>query len=672
MGFFFNAGETKARAGVYQRYENVGGAQGAGAVDGICAATFRGNWGNTGEVMTFMSAEDVAAQLGDGGKNSTVNLLKELFTGGATTVHAVRLGAGGAKATATITDTSVAPPKKVLENVRAAFIPAIAGDGGDTFDYEAFKTHYREVMGDYDGDAASFASLDKIQQDKGQITVAEAKAVFINLPWVAVRFDNTEPLQRLSISYTKDGAPGTFVKGNGETGVNTKDVISGSEPIRAGSRMASYVLGDGAIETDANLGLTGDAANGTYSFIVTGVTVGGESVTVTADPVTYGAATAAASAPRAAAAHNAALILTAKSAGSRALRYSIREVLGDSASREFVVVEGSRTMEKITFPASESGEVEALNAAINRQSAFFTSEIVAGYAGTGKLQIVAETSMTPGADPVVTNADYSDAFVLLEGYRWNTVSVDTDDVGVHAMLAAYMNRVYNEGKMAFAVVGEPTSVPLDDRMAHAAAYNDYNVIYVGSGGLDAAGAAVEGKQIVARVAGMVAAVPSSQSLTHRPVPGLVKPLEMLTNAKYEKAVNSGMLAFSTSSAGTVWIEQGITTLVNPSGEDDAGWKKIKRAKIRFELMNRCSDTVEPLIGQINNNTDGRANIISIIQGQVLDRMVNEGKLEAGAQIIVDPNNAPQGDSAWFVITADDTDSMEKIYLNFQFRFSAAV
>jgi len=79
--------------------------------------------------------------------------------------------------------------------------------------------------------------------------------------------------------------------------------------------------------------------------------------------------------------------------------------------------------------------------------------------------------------------------VLLEGYRWNTVSVDTDDVGVHAMLAAYMNRVYNEGKMAFAVVGEPTSVPLDDRMAHAAAYNDYNVIYVGSGGLDAAGAA---------------------------------------------------------------------------------------------------------------------------------------------------------------------------------------
>lgn len=672
MGFFFNAGEQKTRAGVYQRYENVGGAQGAGAVDGVCATTFRGDWGDTGKVMTFMSAEDVAAQLGDGGKNSTVGLLKELFAGGATTVHAVRLGAGGAKATATIADTSVAPPKKVIENVRAQFLPAIAGDGGDTFDYEAFKAQYQAVMGDYDGDAAAFASLDKIQQDNGKITVAEAKAVFLNLPWVSVRFDNTEPLQRFSISYTKDGNPGTFVKGNGDTSTNTKDVIRKTTEIPAGSRMSSYVLGDGAIATDANLGLTGDAANGAYHFIVTGVTEGGESVTVTAEPVAYGTAQAAAIAPRAAAASNAALILTAKSVGSRALRYSIREVLGDSASREFVVVEGSRTMEKITFPASESGEAEALNAAINRQSAFFTSEIVEGYAGSGKLQIVAEADMTPGADPVVTNGDYSDAFALLEGYRWNTVSVDTDDVGVHAMLAAYMNRVYNEGKMAFAVVGEPTSVPLEDRMAHAAAYNDYNVVYVGGGGLDAAGAAVEGKQIVARAAGMVAAVPSSQSLTHRLVPGLVKPLEMLTNAQYEKAVNSGMLTFSASSAGAVWIEQGVTTLVNPTGEDDAGWKKIKRAKIRFELMNRCSDTVEPLIGQINNNTDGRANIIAIVQGQVIDRMVNEGKLEAGARIIQDPDNPPQGDSAWFVISADDTDGMEKMYLTFQFRFSAAV
>lgn len=672
MGFFFTAGETKTRAGVYQRYENVGGAQGAGAVDGVCAAAFRGDWGEIGKVMEFHSAEEVTAQLGDGGGKSTVNLLKELFLGGATTVYAARLGSGGAKATAILTDTSTEPPQKILDNVTAAFLPKIKGEDGDTFDYDAFKAQYRAVMGDYDGDAASFAALDKIQRDNGKITVAEAKGVWINLPWVAIRFANTEPLQRYSISYSKDGAPGTFAKGNGDSSAGTKDVIRGPEAIAAGNHMVSYALGDGAIETDASLGLTGQAAEGTYYFTISAVTEGGENAVTTAGPIAYGASAAAASAPRTETAHNAALILTAKNEGSRALRYSIREALGDGASREFIVVEGSRTMEKITFPASENSEVEALNAAINRQSAYFDSAIAEGYAGSGKLQIVAETAVTPGADPIVTNADYSDAFALLEGYRWNTISVDTDDTGVHAMLAAYMNRAYQEGKMGFAVVGEPTSVALDDRMAHAAAYNDYNVIYVGSGGVDSSGAAVEGKQIAARVAGMVAAVPSSQSLTHRPVPGLVKPLEMLTNAKQEKAIRSGMLTFSTSSAGVVWIEQGVTTLVNPSGDDDAGWKKIKRAKIRFELMNRCSDTVEPLIGQINNNTDGRANIISILQGQVLDRMVNEGKLEAGAQITLDPNNAPQGDSAWFIIAADDTDSMEKIYLTFQFRFSAAV
>ena len=50
-------------------------------------------------------------------------------------------------------------------------------------------------------------------------------------------------------------------------------------------------------------------------------------------------------------------------------------------------------------------------------------------------------------------------------------------------------------------------------------------------------------------------------------------------------------------------------------------------------------------------------------------MINEGKLLAGATFTEDPDNAHEGDSAWFIIQSDDIDSLEMIYLQYQFRYS---
>lgn len=75
-----------------------------------------------------------------------------------------------------------------------------------------------------------------------------------------------------------------------------------------------------------------------------------------------------------------------------------------------------------------------------------------------------------------------------------------------------------------------------------------------------------------------------------------------------------MLTFSLSAGDTVWIESGINTLVLPPSNEDEGWKKIKRTKIRFELLQRLNDTVAPLIGKINNDDDGRMTIIQLSNG----------------------------------------------------------
>ena len=471
-GIFFTSGETKKRAGVYQRYTNVGTPSIAGAVDGVVAATIRSNWGETGKAKVFESYDAVLAEYGAGGAADTVNLLQEAFNGGASKIIAIRLGNGGTKGT---------------------------------------------------------------------------------------------------------------IKVNDSTG--------------------------------------------------------------------------------------AAIDVTAKYVGDRAFKYAIRKSLSDSTLKEFVVYENDILIEKLSFAADTKAEVANLIAA-GQSSKYFDFVKDPSAAGDGTVvPEVSETAFTAGTNPTVQNQDYSAAFNLLEPYEWNAVMVDTEETAVHALLVNFNNRIYENGKLGFAVIGEPTSVEYDTRCQHAATFNDKKVVYVGGGFKDISENIIEGMVAAARIAGMVAAVPSNRSLTHSIITNAVEPLEMLTNYQYEKAIDSGMITFSPANDNGVWIEAGITTLVTPTGEDDEGWKKIKRTKVRFELMSRVNETVAPLIGQINNDSDGRATVLQAVQG-VLNTMANETKILPGATVAIDEANPPVGDSAWFVIQADDIDALEKIYFVYQFRYAA--
>ena len=364
------------------------------------------------------------------------------------------------------------------------------------------------------------------------------------------------------------------------------------------------------------------------------------------------------------------ITLTAKCEGSRAFSYTLKPVLGDDKTKEFVLYEGTAVREKYTFTADGDEVAKLISAAEN--SPYFTFTASSTYTeGTSLLATVSTvTAITPGTSPAsVTNSDYSDAFERLEPYKFNAICVDSVDTTVHALLAAFVENMFNSGKSCFAVVGEDTSVALATRQAHAKAFNSYKVVYVGGAYVKADGTVVEGYKAAATVAALVAKVPSNQSITHYPIAGAVDVKELLTNTQYEECLDNGMLTFSVSDSGAVWIDSGITTLTTLTGEDDEGWKKIKRTKIRFELMQRVGDTVAPLIGQIPNNADGRTNVIEVSQ-KVLDAMIAEIKLLPGASVTVDTTNEAQGDSVWFTITADDIDAIEKIYNTYKFRFSA--
>lgn len=356
-----------------------------------------------------------------------------------------------------------------------------------------------------------------------------------------------------------------------------------------------------------------------------------------------------------------AITVTAKYPGNRAFKYMLRPVIGDSTLKEFVLTENGVVLERIRFAVSASGEVDALIAA-GAKSMYLSFEKFSGYTGTGVVgSVSSETAFTAGTNPTVATSDYSDGMIAIEPYRFNAICLDTDDTAVQALLVAFMNRVYQDGKTGFAVIGEPVSVDLATRQTHAAAFNAYGVAYVGGGWYDAYDVLFDGFLAAARIAGMVASTPSNRAITHAKIAGAVRAAEKLTNSQYEMCISKGMITFSESPSGDVWVEQGITTLISPTGNDDAGWKKIKRAKVRFELFDRVNDTVAPLMGQVNNNADGRAAVIQLVNG-VLLAMANEGKIETGYEVIEDSSNPATGESAWFLIGFKDVDALEKVYL----------
>lgn len=355
--------------------------------------------------------------------------------------------------------------------------------------------------------------------------------------------------------------------------------------------------------------------------------------------------------------------ITANYVGSRAFTVSVRDSILYDDRRECIIYDGTREFEKLQFTKGE-GEPEALVQAF-ASSKNFTARKIAD--GNGTLKGVAQSPMTAGTEPTATTAEYSAALSAIEASRWNVLCVDTSDTAVHALVAAFLDRIEANGSFPLACIAETGEVELATRMEHAAQFNSEKMHYVLNSAYDASGTLYDGYRLAARIGGMIAAVEANTSLTHRVIDGLVELAEPLTNSQVEKALVSGCICLTLNSDDRIWIEQAINTLITPKENQDEGWKKIRRVKTRFELMDRINRTVEPLIGLVNNDSDGRAAIIAAAR-DVLNTMIAEKKLSDG-DVYEDSANPAIGDSAWFIIEVDDLDSIEKVYLTYYFRFA---
>ena len=359
-----------------------------------------------------------------------------------------------------------------------------------------------------------------------------------------------------------------------------------------------------------------------------------------------------------------ALDITAKYPGAKDFAVTIRQKLSDAGLKECIFYSGITEVEKVRFAAGE-GEAQALANAL-KTSKNFKAELKEGK-GSAQLEAVSQLAFTKGTNPEVTTEDYSNAFDQIEEYKFNTICLDTEDASVHLLLQAFINRIFEAGSLAQAVVAEKHTVDLEDRIKHAAAFNDEKMNYVLNAWVDEQGTEIDGYQTSARIAGMIGAVPANSSLTHTVINEFSEILEKLTNTEIVNAEKNGCIVLSRNEKKQVWIDNAINTLVTPAENQDDGWKKIRRVKTRFELIRRLSWVNEDLAGKVDNDKNGRETVLSQMQGAG-DAMIEEGKLTAFTVTLSTLYEA-DGDSAWYEYDVIDKDSMEHIYGIFRFRFS---
>jgi len=358
-----------------------------------------------------------------------------------------------------------------------------------------------------------------------------------------------------------------------------------------------------------------------------------------------------------------AVTITAAHPGTRPFTVSVRTNL-ITDNRQVIIYDGTDIFEQFSFTPGEN-EPENLVAAMARSKNF-----IAKAAGgvKGPLASVTQQPLTGGKNPTVKTASYEKGTDILERYKWNCIIADTDDSAVQLLLQNFVVQSYQTGHLGFASLAGKSSQALTDRMTQAASFNDEKIVYTLNGWVGSDGTKYDGWRAAARIGGMVAAFEANTSLTHNVISNAVSLTEPLTNGEIIKAETKGCLVLTLNDSDQVWIDSAINTLVTPDATMDEGWKKIRRTKTRFELMDRVDSTCEKLVGNVNNDTDGRQTIMATAQ-KVINAMIEEKKLMRGSTVYEDPGNPAEGDSAWFKLAIDDIDSAEKIYLTYQFRFA---
>lgn len=345
----------------------------------------------------------------------------------------------------------------------------------------------------------------------------------------------------------------------------------------------------------------------------------------------------------------------------RQLQVITRESL-DGNSKDFIILENGRNLESHTI-TSGINEVDDLKAALANSSYL---QFVNGSATTIPVGLTVDA--TGGTNPNATTEDYVENFETINKKFWDALILDTTDLSIKAAANSFIRRRLEGGGRSFFVtaVTDPTQ-SIEVSITEAKSYNNFCTVLVGNGARTVE-TDLTGPLAAARIAGMITSSSYKSGLTRAVIAGATELIGEPTDSEYGDANENGLLTFSYNPDGMVQVERGINTLVSLGPDEDAGWKKIRRVKIRYRLIEEVSYKIDQKLRQdIDNSRDMRAFICQLGDSTILE-MVRDGALQSG-QMLEDPDRPAQGDSAWFVFqNMVDLDSLEKVYNTMEFQY----
>ena len=330
-------------------------------------------------------------------------------------------------------------------------------------------------------------------------------------------------------------------------------------------------------------------------------------------------------------------------------------VMGDE--KDLFVVENERRLEEYRFEAGED-EAEKVVELLKGSAYVDVMKITEGI-----LPSNTTIELEGGENPKATSEDYTDAMVTGETVAWDVIYVDTSDIAVLNAVNAYTERRLDQGYRVWSVLGISTENSIEDRIKATQMFNSFQTFLVGME-LEAGEGILSVEEVAAQVAGETVRGDYRRNLTRKPMNGIVDIPETFTPEQYDDAALAGLITFDYNRNGQVVVDYAVNTLQNEDEKIDMGWRSLRRMRTRYELIDRIVNKVEQAIERGHDtDEDSLQHIITLGNTVILD-MINEKGLKSG-RMILDPENEPEGDSAWYTFeNLVDLDGLNKVYIHF--------
>lgn len=270
----------------------------------------------------------------------------------------------------------------------------------------------------------------------------------------------------------------------------------------------------------------------------------------------------------------------------------------------------------------------------------------------GTTEETAGTALTGGTDGTSTeNEAYPAMLALLGMARWQTLACTSSDTSIKSSIQTFIKRMRDdEGRYVQAVVADYDGADCEGII------NSISSVVID-------GVTFTKEEFTSIVAGMTAGANVNESNTARKITGATSIVNELTDSEIRTALENGKFLLSSSSDGTIKVEQDINSLHTYDSEKNYNFSKNRVIRTLDEIGTTVKMTWEnSYMGKVDNNDTGRG----LFKGDVIQYSNELQRINAIQEFkgndditVVQGNDL---DSVVVNLYVKPVDAMEKLYM----------